>query len=65
MFELYICIHELFIRDQRGRRNWSDARDGNQPPTGVVLLCRLLDHRIGLLDPQGHLIEFQLQLGQQ
>src|SRR5258708_16336079 len=45
--------------------DWSDARDGHEPPAGFVLMSGLLDHRIGLVNPHRQLIKIQLQLGQQ
>jgi CheY-like chemotaxis protein len=47
-----VCqIRELVAdrRDECGGLNWSDTKDGHEPPAGFVLMSGLLDQRIGLL----------------
>jgi hypothetical protein len=52
-------------RDERGRGDRPDSWYGHKTLTGFVLIRRLVEQRICLVNPHRHLIEFQLQLREQ
>ena len=51
--------------DECSRGNRPDARYRHESLAGFILMSRLIEYSVGLVDPHRRLIEFQLQLCEQ